>query len=312
MGKLGFLDFVRDQFTALPPVEKADLTGKTVIVTGANVGLGFEASKHFARMNPSRLILACRNETKGKAALEKLEEETGYKGAELWTVDLSDFSSVVAFADSFQVNCLSPFIIALCLFHRILMTGVRNKTSPRLVFVTSEMHFWVNLPKKVLESDNICKTLNSKEYNASGTGDRYPESKLLEILFCQAMNERLGPKPSVIVNTVNPGFCMSEIRRDVTGMRWFATWLTEKTLARTTEQGSRQLVYAAVGGADIEDKLCGAYISCSRVSEASDFAVGSEGRAVQNKLWSEFLDIINEVDREAWVTARNYINYTVE
>lgn len=67
--KKSFLGFLKDQFTSLPPVTTADLTGKTVVVTGANVGLGFEASKHFARMNPGKLILACRSEEKGKAAV---------------------------------------------------------------------------------------------------------------------------------------------------------------------------------------------------------------------------------------------------
>lgn len=49
---------------------KEDLTGKTVMVLGANTGIGFEATKHFATMNPGRLILACRSESKGHAAVE--------------------------------------------------------------------------------------------------------------------------------------------------------------------------------------------------------------------------------------------------
>jgi retinol dehydrogenase-12 len=39
------------------------------MVVGANSGLGFEASKHFARMKPAHLILACRNKRKGEAAV---------------------------------------------------------------------------------------------------------------------------------------------------------------------------------------------------------------------------------------------------
>ena len=58
------------QYTPIDPVLAADLSGKSVIVTGANTGLGLEAAKHFARMRPERLILACRSEVRGKAAAE--------------------------------------------------------------------------------------------------------------------------------------------------------------------------------------------------------------------------------------------------
>lgn len=47
----------------------ADLSAKTVVVTGANTGIGLEAAKHFARMNPSRLIVACRTVEKGEATV---------------------------------------------------------------------------------------------------------------------------------------------------------------------------------------------------------------------------------------------------
>jgi retinol dehydrogenase 12 len=70
MGRLGFLQHIQNQWWKVAPVEHVDLTGKTVVVIGANVGLGFEAAKHFASMNPKRLVLGCRSQEKGQAALQ--------------------------------------------------------------------------------------------------------------------------------------------------------------------------------------------------------------------------------------------------
>ena len=70
MGRLTFFGFIQDQWWKVAPVEHVDLTGKTVVIIGANIGLGFEAAKHFASMNPTRLVLGCRSQEKGQAALQ--------------------------------------------------------------------------------------------------------------------------------------------------------------------------------------------------------------------------------------------------
>jgi retinol dehydrogenase 12 len=67
---MGQRSFLQDHFWKVEPVVRVDLTGKTVVVVGANVGLGFEAAKHFASMNPKRLVLACRSQEKGQAAVD--------------------------------------------------------------------------------------------------------------------------------------------------------------------------------------------------------------------------------------------------
>ena len=59
---------LREQFSTFPPVEHEDLSGKTVVVIGANIGLGFEAAKHFIQMDPDRIILGCRSKERGEAA----------------------------------------------------------------------------------------------------------------------------------------------------------------------------------------------------------------------------------------------------
>jgi len=70
MTRFSILAFLKEQFAAPVPLIAADLSGKIVMVTGSNTGLGLEAAKHFASMNPERLILACRNEVKGKKAVQ--------------------------------------------------------------------------------------------------------------------------------------------------------------------------------------------------------------------------------------------------
>jgi retinol dehydrogenase 12 len=115
-----FFQNVREQLATVPPVEHEDLSGKTVVVIGANVGLGFEAAKHIARMNPDRIILGCRSKERGEAAAtsetnpllsyhslshftqKELKAETGYGSAELWIIDLARISSVVDFAERFE------------------------------------------------------------------------------------------------------------------------------------------------------------------------------------------------------------------
>ena len=69
MGKFTFSGFFLEQWTRLPPPLLADLSNKVVMVTGANTGIGFETAKIFANQHPRKLILGCRSESKGKAAL---------------------------------------------------------------------------------------------------------------------------------------------------------------------------------------------------------------------------------------------------
>lgn len=52
------------------PVLKADLNGKVAVVIGANIGIGYETAKYFALMGAKKVIMACRDQVKGQAALE--------------------------------------------------------------------------------------------------------------------------------------------------------------------------------------------------------------------------------------------------
>ncbi|KAJ7762987.1 hypothetical protein B0H16DRAFT_504467 [Mycena metata] len=335
-------DCIRDQFTPQPPVAKADLTGKTVLVVGANTGLGFEAAQHFAKMNPGLLILACRSESRGQAALEKLKANTGCTTAEVWIVDLADFASVKQFCDKFeredgrrldilvlnaailaekyeptkdgwetalQISCLSTPLVALALLPAMLKTAREHATQPRLVVVSSEMHYFTRIPKKVLEDPEILKTLGSKEYCTPAVmATRYHCTKLLNILFVRALTARLPSDSPLIVTTVNPGFCHSDLLRGLSGIVWLLEYLFGLFFYFSTEVGSRQYVFAALAPMGDAEELRGAYISGSKIVEPSDFVMSEEGKKTQDRIWNETVDILEKVDPRVGVTIEKYLS----
>ena len=68
---------------------------KTVIITGANRGIGFEAAKSLASTNEWEVILACRDEARGLSALQQITQ--GRENCKLMTLDLADLNSVKNF-----------------------------------------------------------------------------------------------------------------------------------------------------------------------------------------------------------------------
>ena len=89
------------------PIVSADLTGRTVIVTGANTGLGYAAALKFLRMNPARVVLAVRDVSKGLEAVQRLASDLSTGDGpnlavedvvQVWECDLASFASVERFA----------------------------------------------------------------------------------------------------------------------------------------------------------------------------------------------------------------------
>ena len=64
-----------------------------------------------------------------------------------------------------------------------------------------------------------------------------------------------------------------------------ANFVMETLLAWTSEQGSRQLVYSAIGERDNEDHMKGAFVSKAKVVEPSDFVLSEEGQKMQDNVW---------------------------
>lgn len=88
------------QLFVTPPVlskSKFNLTGKTAVVTGSNIGLGLECVRQLLDLGLSKLILAVRDESKGETACKELSTGRGLAAGviEVWKLDLSSYDSIV-------------------------------------------------------------------------------------------------------------------------------------------------------------------------------------------------------------------------
>jgi len=80
-----------------------DLKGVSAMVTGANQGIGYQASLDLASRG-STLYMVCRSETRGKEAVEKVKEETGNTDVHLRLCDLSSLASIFNLAQDFEAS----------------------------------------------------------------------------------------------------------------------------------------------------------------------------------------------------------------
>lgn len=183
------LHFLYVQLFVTPPYPSKKFTGQTVIVTGSNTGLGFEAAQHFVRLGADKVILAVRTVEKGEAARKRIEESTKRTSVvEVWQLELESYESVKAFAEKARgldrldvlvenagialekfriagedeatvtVNVTSTFLLALLLLPKMQETLVKYNTKPRLSIVTSELHFVSLFNER--KADNIFDELN--------------------------------------------------------------------------------------------------------------------------------------------------------
>ncbi|KAG8625062.1 hypothetical protein KVT40_006813 [Elsinoe batatas] len=325
MAELSYLPrFLYYQWFLTPAYPTQSFEGKTIVVTGANTGLGFEAAKHFVRLGAEKVIIAVRTVSKGEEAKRQLEEATRRTGVvEVWQLDLSSYNSVQAFAakatselkridvllenagintqkfartegneSTITTNVISTMLLALLLLPKLRETADTFSTRPHLTIVSSEVHFFSDLPERKDPSGSIFATL-ADESKFSATG-RYPTSKLVLVMAIQRLVEeqRLknkGASDGVIINHVNPGLCRSELARDAPG---FAITLVNLIFgARTTEVGSRTLVDAASFGPESH----GQYLGNSRIERHAKFLDSEEGKKTSRRVWDELKEILEGV-----------------
>src|SRR3712207_689404 len=81
--------------------QNANMAGKVVLLTGANSGIGKETSLAIARMK-ANLVIVCRDNDRGRAALEEIKNKSGNNSVELMVCDLSSQTQIRKLAEEFK------------------------------------------------------------------------------------------------------------------------------------------------------------------------------------------------------------------
>src|SRR5262249_45214877 len=86
-------------------------SGRTVVITGSNSGIGYEAALQLAAKG-AHVVLACRDEAKGNAAIEAIKSAHPAARLSFLALDLADLGSIRRFADA--LRGLTPTLDVLC------------------------------------------------------------------------------------------------------------------------------------------------------------------------------------------------------
>lgn len=206
----------------MPTTPELDMTGKTVVVTGGNSGIGYETAAALAGMG-ARVLITARSAARGEAAGAQLQGRAAKGGSvELVIFDLADLSSVRAGAEeilrrcprldvlvnnagliltertetvdgfeaTFAINHLGPFLLT-----NLLLDRLRSSAPARIVNVASTAH---NQARRGMPFDDLQSTTRYAGMRV------YGESKLANILFTNELARRLG-ESGVTANSLHPG-----------------------------------------------------------------------------------------------------------
>lgn len=223
--------------------------GRTVIVTGANSGLGEITARELARVG-AKVILACRNTEKGDAAAAGMTGDV-----EVLKLDLQDLASVRAFAegvDTVDVLVNNAGIMAVPyaqtsdgfesqigtnhLGHFALTNLLLPKITERVVTVSSLMHLFGKISIKDLN-------WKSRPYFA---WPAYGQSKLANLLFTAELQRLLSAAGSPVrAIAAHPGYSATNLQGQTgNALGSKAMLVANRVFATEADFGARQTLYA--------------------------------------------------------------------
>ncbi|MCX4761989.1 oxidoreductase [Streptomyces sp. NBC_01275] len=253
-----------------------DQGGRTAVVTGANSGLGYVTARELARKG-ARVVLACRSEARGRAAVELLRDEVPGSDVELRVLDLGDLASVREFAaglpyervdllvnnagvmampygttvDGFEtqfgVNHLGHFALTGLLLPALLATP-----GARVVTVSSFAHLLGNIDIHDLNSERRYRRWTA-----------YGRAKTANLLFTHEFARRLeATGADVVAAAAHPGYAATNLQ--TAGPRAEGRRVAERlmelgnrVIAQPAEAGALPALYAATAPGVRPDSFTG-------------------------------------------------------
>ncbi|GAB2629176.1 SDR family NAD(P)-dependent oxidoreductase [Streptomyces capparidis] len=239
-----------------------DQSGRVFVVTGANSGLGLATTRALARRG-GRVILAVRDEDKGRRAVAEITAEQPGAALEVRRLDLADLDSVRAFADrlradhprldvlvnnagvmapprtlsaqghevQFACNHLGHFALT-----GLLLDLLAAGRDPRVVTVSS-----VNHRKGRLRFDDLD---GERGYSPMGF---YDQSKFANAVFGQELHRRLTEAASPVRSVLaHPGYTASNLQHGTPTRLWRVLFgRVGRPLAQSPARGALPQLYAA-------------------------------------------------------------------
>jgi retinol dehydrogenase-12 len=293
----------------LAPME--DMRGKTILVTGANTGLGFESALALAQMGAD-VYLGCRSRIKGEEAAKTISNnplvvQVGGK-ASFVMLDLSSLSSIEHFAKQFAPVKLDVLInnagvmavpqreltkdgfelqIGVNHFGHFLLTcqllsKLARSEDARIINVSSAAHA---IPPGVIRLDDI----NFDMENQYGRWTAYGQSKLANILFTGELQRRatISGLTNITTMSLHPGVCRTDLSRYLFNpeevLPVFLPLLAIASLfTKSPKEGAQTQVFCA-SNPDLKRTGGGKYFVASRPVLPTSAALD---QSVAEKLWT--------------------------
>jgi NAD(P)-dependent dehydrogenase (short-subunit alcohol dehydrogenase family) len=283
----------------------SSLKDKIFIITGANSGIGLEATKALVKRQAT-IIMACRNLKKAAEAIKLIREETNEGTLIPLELDLASFESIKTFAktikathphfdclinnagvririveqqktkENFEIHAGVNHLGTFLLTHLLDDNIKRNKS--RVVIVASQMHEMATIHlenfEKLLEPKGIFKSLDV--FNGL-----YDNSKLMNVYFARELYKR-----GYDVHVLCPGLCATSIFDE--GQKWWSLvvfWPLLLVLMKSAQQGAQNIIYAATESVNTSAKNPGSGYYIKDVQQTKSRVTFSDD--LSQKLWKK-------------------------